>query len=277
MLILLGGSGKSLRDGGIWSGTWMVRGRQIILATLKEACWAAGSKGIWKPRKPTLNVHWRNDAEALVYIGRVMQRAESLENTLMLGKIDGRRRRGQQRMRLLDSITDSMDVSWENSGRERRTEEPGVLQSMELQRVGHDWAATILTGSDSVQFSHSVVSDSLQPPGLQHTRLLCPSPTPRACSNSCSSSRWCHPAISSSVIPFSCLQSFLASGSFSTSQLFASGGQSIGVSASTSVLPMNTQDWFPLGLIDWISKGLSRVFSNTTVQKHQFFGAQLSL
>ena len=140
MLILLGGSGKSLREGGIWSGTWMVRGRQIILATLKKACWAAGSKDIWKPRKPTLNVHWRNDAEALVYFGRVMQRAQSLEKTLMLGKIDGRRRRGQERMRLLDSITDSVDVSWENSERERRTEEPGVLQSMELQRVGHDWA-----------------------------------------------------------------------------------------------------------------------------------------
>ena len=109
----------------------------------------------------------------------------------------------------------------------------------------------------------------------------CPSPTPRGGSNSCPSSRWCHPAISSSVVPFSsCLQSFPASGSFPISQFFTSGDQSIGVSASTSVLPMNIQDWSPLGWTVWISlqsKGLSRVFSNTTVQKHQFFGAQLSL
>ena len=133
----------------------------------------------------------------------------------------------------------------------------------------------------SVQFSHSVVSDSLQPHGLQHTRLLSPSPSSRACSKSCPLSWWCHPNISSSVIPFSCcLQSFPASGSFQMSQLFASSGQGSGVSASTSVLPMNIQDWFPLGWTGWISlqsKGLSRVFSNTTVQKHQFFGAQLTL
>ena len=122
-----------------------------------------------------------------------------------------------------------------------------------------------------VQFSHSVVSDSLRPHGLQHTRLPCPSPTPRPCTNSCPLSWWCHPTISSSVIPFSSyLQSFPASGSFPVSQLFASGGQTIGVSASASVLPMNIQDWFPLGWNGWIylqSKGLSRVFSNTTVQK----------
>ena len=109
----------------------------------------------------------------------------------------------------------------------------------------------------------------------------CPSPTPGVYSNSCPSSWWCHPAISSSIVPFSsCPQSFPASGSFQMSQLIASGGQSIGVSTSTSVLPMNTQDWSPLGWTGWISvqsKGLSRVFSNTTVQKHQFFGAQLSL
>ena len=132
---------------------------------------------------------------------------------------------------------------------------------------------------NSVQFSHSVVSDSLQPHGLQHPRLLCPSPTPGAYTNSCPSSRWCHPTISSSVIPFSStLQSFPTSGSSQMSQLFASGGQSIGFSASTTVLPMNIQDWFPLGLTGWISlqsKRLSRVFSSTTVQKHQFFGAQL--
>ena len=133
----------------------------------------------------------------------------------------------------------------------------------------------------SVQFSHSVVSDSLWPHGLQHTRLLCPSPTPGAGSNSCSWSWWCHPTISSSVIPFSSsLQFFPASGSFAMSQFFTSGGQSIGVSASTSILPVNIQDWFPLGWTGWISlqsKGLSRVFSNTTVQKHQFFGPQYSL
>ena len=133
----------------------------------------------------------------------------------------------------------------------------------------------------SVQFSWSVMSDSLRPHGLQHTRLPCPSPTPGACSNSCPSRWWWHPTILSSVDPLSsCLQSFPESGSFPMSQFFASGGQIIGVSASASVLPMNIQDWFPLGLTGWISlqsKGLSRVFSNTTVQKHQFFSAQLSL
>ena len=130
------------------------------------------------------------------------------------------------------------------------------------------------------QFSHSVMSDSLRPYGLQKARLPCPSPTPGAYSNSCSSSWWCHPTISASVIPFSShLQSFPASGSFPISQLFASGSQNIGISASASVLPMNIQGWFPLGLTGWItvkSKGLSRVFSNTTVQKHQFFSAQPS-
>ena len=132
----------------------------------------------------------------------------------------------------------------------------------------------------SVQFS-SIASDSLWPHELQHARPSCPSPTPGVHPNPCPLSRWCHPAISSSVIPFSsCLQPFPASGSFQMSQPFASGGQSTGVSASTSVLPMNIQDWFPLGWTGWISlpsKGLSRVFSNTTVQKHQFFCAQLSL
>ena len=115
----------------------------------------------------------------------------------------------------------------------------------------------------------------------EHARLPRPSPAPGACSNSCPSSQWCHPTISFSVIPFSsCLWSFPASRSFQMSQFFTSGGQSIGVSASASVLPMNIQDWFPLGWTGWISlpsKGLSRVFSNTTVQKHQFFGAQSSL
>ena len=126
------------------------------------------------------------------------------------------------------------------------------------------------------QFSciHSVLSNSLQPHRLQHTRLPCLSPTPRACSNSCPLSRWCHPTISSSVVPFSfCLESFPASGSFPVSQFFPSGGQSIGASASASVLPMNIPEWFPLGwtgLISLQSKGPSRVFSNTTVQEHQF-------
>ena len=124
----------------------------------------------------------------------------------------------------------------------------------------------------SVQFSHSVVSNSLWPHGLQHARLLCPSPTPGACSNSCPSSWLFHPTISSPVVLFSsCLQSFPASGSFPMSQFFTSGGESIGASASASVLPMNIQDWFPLeltGLVSLQFKGLSRVFFNTTVQKH---------
>ena len=121
----------------------------------------------------------------------------------------------------------------------------------------------------------------LRPHGLQHARLPCPSPTPGAYSNLCPLSRWCHPTISSSVVPFfSCPQSLLASESFPVSQLFQWGGQSIGVSVLASVLPKNTQDWFSWGWTGWISlqsKGLSRVFSNTTVEKHQFFGAQLSL
>ena len=133
----------------------------------------------------------------------------------------------------------------------------------------------------SFKFSHSVMSDSLWPHGLQHTRHPCPTPTPRTCSNSCPSSQRCHPTISSSVIPFSsCLQSFPTSGSFQMSQFFSSSGQSIGVSPSASVLPMNIQNWFPLGLtglISLLSKGLSRVFSSMTIQKHQFFGTQLSL
>ena len=132
-----------------------------------------------------------------------------------------------------------------------------------------------------VEFSCSVMSNSLQPHGLQHARLPSSSPAPGACSNSCPSSQWCPPTILSSVTPFSsCLQSFPTSGSFPMSQFFASGGQSIGVSASASVLAMSIQDWFPLrltGLISLQSKGISRVFPNTTVGKHQFFGAQLSL
>ena len=135
--------------------------------------------------------------------------------------------------------------------------------------------------SVSLQFSRSVMSNSLGPHELQHARPPCPSLTPGVYPNPHLLSQWCHPTISSSVIPFSsCPQSFPASGSFKMSQLFASGGQNIGVSASTSVLPMNIQDWSPLGWTGWISlqfEGLSRVFFNTTIQKHQFFGAQFSL
>ena len=149
-----------------------------------------------------------------------------------------------------------------------------IVQKRKRRRIVH------LFLSISVQFSHLVMSDSLWPHVLQHTRLPCPSPTPGAYSNTGPSHQWSHPTVSSSVVPFSShLQCFPASGSFPMSQFFVSGGQSIGVSALTSVLPMNNQDWFPLGLTGWISlqsKGQSRVFSNTTVQKHQFFSAQLS-
>ena len=133
----------------------------------------------------------------------------------------------------------------------------------------------------SVQFSHSVMSNSLRPHESQHARPPCPSPTPAVYSNSCPPSQWCYPAISYSAVPFSsCPQSLQASGSFQMSQLFTWGGQSIGLSALASVLSVNTQDWSPLGWTSSISlqsKGLSRVFSNTTIQKHQFFGTQLSL
>ena len=136
----------------------------------------------------------------------------------------------------------------------------------------------------NIKLQFSSVAQScltLQPHELQHARPPCPSPTPGVHPNSCPLSWWCHPIISSSVVPFSsCPQSFPASGAFQKSQLFTSGGQSIGVSASASVLPMNTQDWSPSEWTGWISlqsKGLSRVFSNTTVQKHQFFSAQLPL
>ena len=143
------------------------------------------------------------------------------------------------------------------------------------------WTEEPIHYSSSVQFSCSVMSDSLWPHGLQHARLPCPSPTSRVYPNSCPLSRWCHPIISSSVVPFSsCPQPFPASGSFPMSQFFTSDGQSTGVSASASVLPMNIHDWFLLGWTGWISllsKGLSRVFCSTTVQKHWFFDTRLSL
>ena len=157
------------------------------------------------------------------------------------------------------------------------TEEPRGLPSIRSQRVRHNWSdiACMTIFFSSVQFRLSVMSNSLRPQGLQDARAPCPSPTPGVYSNSCPLNRWYHPTILSSVVPFSsCPQSFPASGYFPRSQLFTSVDQSIGVSASTSVLPMNIQDWFPLGWTGWIplqSKGLSRVFSNTTVQKHQFF------
>ena len=158
-----------------------------------------------------------------------------------------------------------------------------LIKSGDLRRNNFRSIKTkaIYSSHSSVQFSRSVMSYSLQPHEPQHTRPPCPSPTPQVYPNSCPLCQWCHPTISSSVVPFSsCPQSFPISGSFQMSQLFALGGQNIGVSASTSVLPMNTQDWSPRGWTGWISlqsKGLSRVFSNTTVQKHQFFSAQLSL
>ena len=151
---------------------------------------------------------------------------------------------------------------------------------------GHEIKRCLVLGrkavTDLVQFSHSFMSNFLHPHEPQHTKPPCPSPTPGVYPNSCPLSRWCHLTISSSVVPFSSssLQSFPTSGSFQMSQLFAPGGQNIGVSASTSVLQVNTQDWSPLGWTGWISlqsKGLSRLFSNTTVQKHQFFCTQLSL
>ena len=155
-----------------------------------------------------------------------------------------------------------------------------ALKSLQIKTVEREWRK-YSTLTRSVQFSPSVVTDSLRPHGLQHARVPYPSSIPWACSNSCPLTQWCHPTISSSVIPFSSrLQYFPASGSFPMSQFFTSVGQRIGVSASTSVFPVNIRDWFPLGWTGWISlqsKGLSRVFSNTTGQKHQFFSAQLSL
>ena len=162
--------------------------------------------------------------------------------------------------------------------------EGGWILSQWWKKYGCGWWINLwksIVNSSVVHFSHSVTCNSLTPHGLQDTKLPCPSPNPGAWSDSCPSSWWCHPTISCSVIPFSFhLQSFPASGSFPVSQFFASGGQSIGASASASVFPMNIQDWFPLGWTGWItlqSKGLYGVFSNITVQKHQFFGSQLSL
>ena len=277
-----------------------------------------------KPVNPIGNQPW-------IFIGRTDAEAETpilwppdAKNWLigkdpMLGKIEGKRRRKWQRMRWLHGITDSMNMSLSRLRSWWWTRSAGVLQSVGLQRVGHDWASALnwvciyqccspssshpplpvcvhmsilylhlyFCSANNIlvlirfhQFSRSVVSNSFWPHEPQHARHPCPSPSPGVHPHPCPLCQWCHPTISSSAIPFSsCLQSFPASGSFQMSQLFTSGGQSIGVSASTSVLPMNTQDWSPLGWTVWISlqsKGLSRVFSNTTLQKHQFFGAKLS-
>ena len=185
----------------------------------------------------------------LQYFVHLMRRAISFEKTLMLGEIEGRRTRGWHRMRWLDGINDSMDIS--------------SVQSL-----------------SSVQFIWSVVSDSLWPDESRHARPPCPSPTHRVHSDSCPMSQWCHPAISSWVVPFSsCPKSLPASESFPMSQLFAWGGQSTGVSALASFSPKKSQGWSPSEWTGWISlqfKGLSRVFSNTTAQNHQFFSAQLS-
>ena len=183
------------------------------------------------------------------------------------------------------------DEGWhrERKGKISWRDRKGSVPTRSGKQCGKDsdewsWTVDYLTQAiyldNRSQFSHSVVSDSLQPHELQHARPPCPSPTPEVHSNSCPSSRWCLPDNSSSVVPlFSCPQSLPASESFPMSQLFVWGGQSTGVSAITSVLPKKSQDWSPLGWTGWISlqsKGLSRVFSNTTVQKHQFFHAQLS-
>ena len=171
-----------------------------------------------------------------------------------------------------------MQVNWEFKKTQRKLS--GDLNCLQNQKIWVEVYA-VLNIYSSVQFSHSVIPDSLLPHGLQHARLPCPSPTPGVYSNLCPSSRWCHSTIPCSLVPFSSrLWSFPASGSFPKSQFFATGGQSIGVSSLASVLPMNIQYWFPWGWTGWISmqsKALSRDFSNTTVQKHQFFSAQLSL
>ena len=241
----------------------------------------------------------------LQYFGHLMWRSDSLGKTLMLGKIE---RKMQEK-----GTTEEEMVGWHHRLNGYEFEQAlgvsdgqgglvccspwGCKESDTTKQL--NWADWIINGwwvlskvflhllrlsygfYLSIQFSYSVGSTSLKPHGLQHARLPRPSPTPGAYSNSSPLSQWHHPTISSSVVPFSSrLQSFPATGSFQMNQFFASGGQSIAVSASTSVLPVNIQDWFPLGWTGWISlqsKELSRVFSNTTVQKHQSLSTQPSL
>ena len=176
-----------------------------------------------------------------------MWRADSLEETLMLVKIEGRRRRGCQRMRSLDGITDLMDMSLSKLHSWWWTGRPGVLWFIGLQKVRHNWATELnWTPVTAFVVQGSFVSNSLWHNGLQHARFPCPWPSPGACLNSCPWSRWCHPTISSSGVPFSsCLLSFPTSESFAMSQLFLSGGQIIGVLASASVLLMFIQSWSP--------------------------------
>ena len=207
---------------------------------------------------------------------------KKVQNMLQSWQITELKKRGSKS----DCMKENRAVSWEKKNTANSDTAVKRKKDFFLKiKITHGtykivWSG-IISEFNSVQFSCSVVSDSLQLHELQHARPPCPWPTPRVYSNACPSSRWCHPAISSSAVPFfSCPQSLPSSGSFPMSQLFASGGQSIGVSASASVLPVNTQDWSPLGWTGWISlrsKGLSRVFPNTTVQKHQFFSTWLSL
>ena len=198
----------------------------------------------------------------LYSFGQLMRRTDSLEKTSMLGKVERIRRRAQ-RMRWIDSPTPWI---WIWSKLWKIVEDRGVW-CVAVHQVAKSWTRL----SDWTELTYCSM------PGFPAHHQL-PEPTQ---TSQCPSSQWCHPTSSSSIIPFSShLQTFPASGSFQMSQLFASGGRSIGVSVSASVLPMNTQNWYALGWTGWISlqsKGLSRVFSNTTVQKHQFFSAQLSL